>query len=300
MSLTTQRFLEILSVFEKAHLPTVSGTTRIRYQLDLEKRIRPHFEKIPPSDVLGPLHLELFRAVILKDLSPKSVNNCTDLLGLLLRKGVEWGLVETNPMKLRKLKLPAQKYSWWEKREEIDAFLSRAVLSRNCAAYLLALECGLRLGEIVGISKKDVDLERCEIHVHRQWSERLNRMIPPKGNRERFIRFDPSSRLREALRQAIESSPDPEAVFVNEVGRRLHPTKLRVKEFPRLVRLSGVPRIRFHDLRHTFASWYMLEHDNIWNLRDILGHADIQTTQRYAHLSRRHTKAAALNLSRAS
>jgi len=57
-----------------------------------------------------------------------------------------------------------------------------------------------------------------------------------------------------------------------------------------VVKRAGVPIIRFHDLRHTFASWYMIEVGDIWSLKGILGHVDVQTTQRYAHLSQRHQR----------
>ena len=56
--------------------------------------------------------------------------------------------------------------------------------------------------------------------------------------------------------------------------------------FSNIVKKARVPKIRFHDLRHTFASWYMIEIDEIWALKSILGHCDIRTTQRYAHHSK--------------
>jgi integrase len=292
-----RKFGELLSTFEKIHLPTVSDNTRIRYELDIERRIRPHFQSFAISKV-SPLKVEAFRSQIQSELAPKSVNNCTALLSLVFNKGVEWGMVEKSPVTIRNLRIPEIKYTWWDRKEHITKFLKRARRSPNYAAYLLALECGLRLGEIVGLSKKDIDLKRCQIHIHRQWLEAQRRFGPPKGNKQRFIRFSPQSELRRELAAAIKRSPHPEAIFVSTTGRRIHPTKLRAKEFPELLRLTQVPKIRFHDLRHTFASWYMLAHDNIWDLKDILGHGDVQTTQRYAHLSRRHLKAGTLNLSR--
>ena len=63
----------------------------------------------------------------------------------------------------------------------------------------------------------------------------------------------------------------------------------------KVIKAAGVPEIRFHDLRHTFASWYMIEVGDIWSLKGILGHVDIQTTQRYAHLSQSHQKVPTLS-----
>ena len=79
--------------------------------------------------------------------------------------------------------------------------------------------------------------------------------------------------------------PEDNRLFLTQGGRILSCNKLSSAYFQRLIVKSGVPRIRFHDLRHTFASWYMMVSDNIWELKGILGHSDIQTTQKYAHLS---------------
>lgn len=72
--------------------------------------------------------------------------------------------------------------------------------------------------------------------------------------------------------------------------KRVLNRKLAGYHFSKLVAGAQVPKIRFHDLRHTFASWYMIEVGDIWSLKGILGHVDVQTTQRYAHLSDRHQK----------
>jgi integrase len=279
---------DLFNRFEEIHLPTISPGTRMRYEIDLKYRIRPYFGGYPLKKI-DKLCIYSFRSEIMKNLSPKSVNNCTGLLALVFNKAVEWGMLEKSPMAMKNLKLPDARYSWWEKTEHITAFLAEAKKTPYYSAYLLALECGLRLGEIVGLSKQDVDLKRCQLNIHQQWLEAQGRLGPTKGRKQRFISFDPQSDLREALCQAISRSPHKEAIFVTRTGRRIRSTKLRVKLFPILIRKSGVPTIRFHDLRHTFASWYMLKNDNIWSLKQILGHTDIQTTQRYAHLSARQT-----------
>ncbi len=85
-------------------------------------------------------------------------------------------------------------------------------------------------------------------------------------------------------------SRHPEAIVATKSGTRVLNRKLSGYHFNKLVELVQVPKIRFHDLRHTFASWYMIEVGDIWSLKGILGHVDVQTTQRYAHLSQRHQK----------
>jgi integrase len=231
----------------------------------------------------------------MKKLCTKSVNNCVNLLFAIFRKGEEWGMVERNPVRIRALKVAEQKYAWWDKKEYVAAFLEESSKSPYHVAFRLALECGLRLGEIVGLSKEDVSLERCQLHIHRQWVEKEGAYGPTKGRRERFVPFHPDSGLKEVLKAAMERSRDPEAIVVTPTGSRVLNRKLAGYHFNKLVERAQVPKIRFHDLRHTFASWYMIEVGDIWSLKGILGHVDVQTTQRYAHLSQRHHRVPILN-----
>ena len=112
-----------------------------------------------PLQKIDRIEIESFRSKIMEDLSVKSVNFCMDLLRTIFLKGVEWGMLDKSPYKLKSLKQPEVKYAWWDKKECIIRFLEESKRTRHYAAYKLALECGLRVGEIVGLSKQDVDLK---------------------------------------------------------------------------------------------------------------------------------------------
>ncbi len=277
---------EALRRFEMYHLPTVRPGTRTRYVVDLEYRIKPFFRFMRLDDVTPQL-LEVFKQKISGELKPKSVNNCLHLLRLILNKTVRYGLIKESPYDLDSLAVVSAPYPWWDKREDIASFLDEAKKSRYYAVYLLALETGMRYGEIVGLSKDDVDLEQGTLHVHRQWLERQKCYGPTKGGEPRWVDFVPGGRLAQALDTACRVSKHEEAVFTTQSGGRPFKSGLAEKFFKGIQRRAGVPTICFHGLRHTFASWYMREHDNIWVLKSILGHKDIKTTQRYAHHSQR-------------
>ncbi len=285
----TVLFEELLAKYQEIHFPNVSTITASRYQVDIDHRIKPFFQ-YRPIESITPILVESFRAKVMKELSVKSVNNCVNLLYAIFRKGEEWGMVERNPVRIKALKVGEQKYAWWEKKEEVVQFLKVAEQSPYYVAFRLAVECGLRLGEIVGLSKQDVSLERNLLHVHRQWIDKEGAYGPTKGRRERFVPFHPDSELKVILKEAMERSTHSEAIVVTRTGTRVLNRKLSGYHFNKLVELAHVPKIRFHDLRHTFASWYMIEVGDIWSLKGILGHVDVQTTQRYAHLSQRHQK----------
>ena len=88
------------------------------------------------------------------------------------------------------------------------------------------------------------------------------------------------------LRSVIDASSDPEIIFITREGQRLRNNKL-MYYFQKWIDRLELPQITFHDLRHTFASWYMIMYDNILELMEIPGHADVKTTMRYAHLSQK-------------
>jgi len=60
------------------------------------------------------------------------------------------------------------------------------------------------------------------------------------------------------------------------------------RSFDTILELAGIKEFRFHDLRHTFASWYMMNGGDLYELAKILGHANIKMTERYAKLGRNH------------
>ncbi|MBM4222383.1 MAG: site-specific integrase [Gammaproteobacteria bacterium] len=278
-------FDDLWERFKILHLPTIRKSTQDRYILDVEYRIRPFFKNYP-LDQISQIIIESFKINLLQRLSPKSSNNCLALLKMILKRGVQWGMIKESPAQHVELhKLAERKYDWWQHKEDIMKFLSVAKNDPYYLAYRLGLDCGLRLGEIVGLSKKDINLNQGQIHIHRQWLEKEKRYGATKHGKERYIGVSKNSELYHLLEKALLVRPESEALFFTRLGNRISCRKLSGYYFQKLIEKSGVPRIRFHDLRHTFASWYMITTDNIWDLKYLLGHADIQTTQRYAHLS---------------
>ncbi len=283
-------FDELLAKYKAIHLPTIKVETANRYLVDIQYRIEAAFRYYKLSAIM-PMHIEEFRSSLLKgDLTPKSINNCLDLLRSIFNKAVEWDMLKQSPFKLKGLKIPEQKYRWWDEKAYLMRFFQVAKGTPYEAAYRLGVECGLRLGEVVGLSKQDISFDLGTIHVHRQWLHKQGCYGSTKHNRERYINFDKTGPLAKILRAAVDASADNEIIFVTSTGKRIGARNLSNQRFKFLIKKAKVPEISFHDLRHTFASWYMIEHGDIWGLMGILGHSSIKTTMRYAHLSSKHQK----------
>jgi integrase len=278
-------FEELLTHFRGWHLPKVRPGTKRRYEVDLKERIVPFFSHRRLADIT-PRLLEEFAKECQSKLSPKSVNNCLHTLRLMLNKAEKWKLIAESPYGLESLTVTTKPYVWWSKEDDIQKFLAAAKASRYFPVYLLALETGLRYGEIVGLSTRDVDLEQGTIHVHRQWNEREGCYGPTKHGKARFVDFTVGGELGLMLGAQVRAARG-ERLFVTATGAPVTKSNVAHKLFRASIRRAGVPLIPFHGLRHTFASWYMIRHDNVWDLMAILGHSNIKTTMRYAHQSQR-------------
>jgi integrase len=139
---------------------------------------------------------------------------------------------------------------------------------------LIALTSGMRIGEIFGLVWSDL-----------RFSEGLIAVCSKlKGGKIRYVPMTPEL--------AIELRKYP-AVIGEE---QLFPAKRGAKgerkrvegSFETILELAGIVNFRFHDLRHTFASWYMMNGGDLYELAKILGHSNIRMTERYAKLSKRH------------
>jgi site-specific recombinase XerD len=174
--------------------------------------------------------------------------------------------------------------------DELDRMLSGAgprldgddpeVRRRDDAVLELLYGSGLRVSELCGLDVGDVDLDRRSVRV---WG---------KGSRQRQVPIsEPSAAAlrawlasgREALRTA--ESP-PEALFVNRRGRRLGPRDVR-----RLLDRRAVGPTHPHALRHTYATHLLDGGADLRVVQELLGHADLATTQIYTHVSKERLRA---------
>jgi integrase len=139
---------------------------------------------------------------------------------------------------------------------------------------LLALMTGMRIAEIFGLKWGDLLYKEELIAVRAKL----------KGGKMRYVPMPPE------LAAELRYYPTVLA------GDRIFPPKpgaggerQRVdRSFATILRLAGIEDFRFHDIRHTFASWYMMNGGDLYELAKILGHANIKMTERYAKLAKSH------------
>lgn len=273
---------DLLDRFENFHMRSISPGASSRYETEIRLRIRPFFRYMRLSK-LTPSTLEEFKRHLGDTVTPVGANYCLETLRTILNRAKKWKLLRESPYELELFPEPDTVYQWWQEKIHIARFLDVArERTKYFPLYLLALETGMRYGELVGLKREDVDLFSGRIHVQRSWDYKAAKEDAPKHGKKRFLDFDPKGLLAQSLRDSLRRSRC-ELVFPSTTGRHLTYSKVAQKSFYAVIERAQVPELSFHDLRHTFASWYMIQHDDIWSLSALLGHASIETTMRYAH-----------------
>lgn len=177
---------------------------------------------------------------------------------------------------------------------------ARHAYPRHFPLLLCALRTGMRLGELLGLHWGDIDFQGRFIEVRRSLVEGGRIELPKNG---KIRRVDLSLLLGETLeklrvRRAEEALAKgwkqvPEWVFCNEEGRPIWKSDFERRVFHKALEKAGLRRIRFHDLRHTFASRLLQNSESIVYVKDQLGHHSIKVTvDVYGHLVPGANKAA--------
>jgi integrase len=215
----------------------------------------------------------------LKDRSPKTVNNVLTVLSVLLKKAVEWEVLDKPPCTVRLLTIPRNTAARFYDFDEFARVVEVAKADSQ-AAYLIALlggEAGLRCGEIMALEWSDVDLEKRLLAVAR--SEWKGHVTATKGGRVRYVPL--TEKLREALKQA--RSLKSRRVVCDKKGAGL--TQKEVQVLMRRVGRKANVKPGVHILRHTFCSHLAMRGAPAKAIQELAGHQDLATTQQYMHLS---------------
>jgi integrase len=214
----------------------------------------------------------------LTDRSPKTVNNVLTCLSVLLKKAVEWDVIDRVPCVIQLLKTPKSSATFHD-FDEYERLVSaaRELDPQTYVIVLLGGEVGLRCGEMMALEWGDVDLTKRQLTIER--SDWKGHVTAPKGGRLRYVPL--TVRLAAALRdhRHLKSS----RVLCPADGR--HANQHFVQRLVgRAARHANV-RVGVHILRHTFCSHLAMKGAGARAIQELAGHQDLSTTQRYMHVS---------------
>ena len=220
-------------------------------------------------------------------LSDRMVRGCHALCRKSLEKAMEQGLITSNPA--IGCKLPPKKAREMQvlTHNELKQFLIQAHYDGYYEFYLLEFATGLRRGEICGLKWEDIDLSTGELHVHRQ-AVAVNGGIsitePKTKASDRTILLSPS--VLSVIKKLYENS-DSKWLFPSPVKDDMPYNPQSVyRKTQQILKRSGCKKVRFHDLRHTFATMALENGMDIKTLSNMIGHVSAETTLNiYSHIT---------------
>ncbi len=245
----------------------------------LDAHLIPFFGKLLLSEITNQ-KVEEFKAAELKRITrsgtptkAKTVNNLTSILSKCLRTAVEWELIEKIP-RIQKLKVPPYKYDFLTLEEENELIAAATGTWREM--IIMSVDTGLRLGELAALDWPSVNFEKNEIVVRRSFT--VKQISSPKSNRERRIPM--TNRVYQML---LAKNERIGFVFTIEPSKPILQNRC-LNNLVRICQRAGLRRLKWHTLRHTFASRLVSHGAPLKGIQALLGHSEIQTTMRYAHL----------------
>ena len=286
--------------------PTLAAAAWTNYRSCVELYVRPRLEDVPLAKLTGAMVTAFYGALVAgggrngKPLSPTTVRIVHRVLNKALNDAVRDDLLLANPV-VKAVPPRRQRYEatvWTAPQAAL--FLTKVRTDRLYAAWLIALSCGLRRGELAGLRWCDLDLERGTLSVTTQRTTDSDYNIvtkAPKGTGRRVI--DLGVGTVEALRAHRAAQLDevrdfhgllivgdlevPEYVFVAEDLRPIHPQRL-TDLFQQASKDAGVPVIRLHDARHSCATLALDAGIHPKVVQQLLGHSSWSTTMDlYSH-----------------
>ena len=279
----------------------VKPATCRRYQSAVTTHLVPALGRIR-LDRLNAAHIQEATGAIaakrFKDgrpISRATVRRTVDVLGNALEAAVKQGRLAVNPARA----LPPLRQEHREPtiltEDQANRLLDAASGSPFEALFTLALRCGLRQAELLGLQWRNVHLTGAKPtlditgSLQRDYDGSLRKGEPKTLSARRTIALDNDS---VAALAKLAAGRDDEYVFSHH-GEPCTPQALIRQYFAPLLRQAGLPPMRFHDLRHTCATHLIEDGVSIFAVSHLLGHASIAVTQGiYGHLTPKQTDAA--------
>jgi integrase len=170
------------------------------------------------------------------------------------------------------------------KPSEITRFLDNVPDLMYHTLFMIAVMSGLRQGEIIGLKWTDILWDKRQIHVQRTFNN--GRWYKPKSNHS-IRKVDVGDMVLRQLKQWRLAWPSNKMnlIFASHTGKPLDRSYVSINYFSPSLKAAGLPKIRFHDLRHTYARLLIDQGENIKYVQKQLGHSKPSVTlDIYSHL----------------
>ena len=258
---------------------TVSG-----YKGYLKNHLLPFFEKYKACEI-NANHIRAYIAKMQeKGLKNKTINHTINLLSAIYNRAIETGFVNYNPVSLvKRLSLPHLEMQFLD-TSEIKTLLATAKAKFPNFYPLLqtAIATGMRRGELLALTWNDIDYNKKLVRVSKNYHNGGVNETKTKNSVRNVCIPD---NLIVILKEWKKIAPVSKIIFCNSLGGYLNPDNMTKRFFKPCLKKAGIRDIRFHDLRHTYASLMIAKGLPIKFIQQQMGHSSIQVTlDKYGHL----------------
>ena len=267
---------ELIASYERDYLPIKAINTQIQYRI-VFRSIRAEFGALPVT-ALTPDLLRQWRDRLRIRLAPGTVGRWLDTFGGLLNVAVrDYGWLAENPMRrVHKPPQPPGRVRFLSV-DELARLLHACQSSGNPHLYLLvllALSTGARKMELLRLQWGDIDLDHGFLRLA-YTKNKERRAVPVTGLALTLLR------QRALSPQSVWVFPGPSRHAPMRFARAWYVARQR----------AGLRDFRFHDLRHTAASYLAMSGASLLEIAQVLGHKSLRMTQHYSHFTQEHTAA---------
>ena len=281
----------------------VKESSRSRYRQDIQNHINPTLGHIKLQELKMPTVQRFLNACKNeKGLSQKSLKNIYLVLNKAMALAQTQGLVRANPC--AQAEVPSYEEPPKEMRpltnKEVQIFLSHILGHPFETLYYTALFTGMRESELIGLTWDCINFDTGNIHLYRQlkavkgksstWTfttlknkQTRDFILPPSVIR--MLKKQKAKQAEWKLKFGEAYCNNNGLVFTDELGSHLA-TRTVYERFKRIMRMMNLPQVRFHDLRHTYATLALENGIDYKTLSHNLGHATVAfTMDKYGHVS---------------
>jgi integrase len=290
-------FSDFCKLFLSAKKAEVKASTYTDYEQTINKHLVPFFKDCMIADI-GPSTIqELLLVLEGNGTSAATIGKILRYTRVIFRKAVSLEIIDRDPCRTIRAPRIEKKEVSFLTPEEVSKLIESA---QGDLKPLLAVACytGLRMGEILALQWGDIDFKANVIRVIRSWKQEQGFSTPKTATSRRAVPIiKPLKELLRVYHASIDESHEGSLVFPNSEGKPRDRHRLSNIHFKDALEKAELPRIRFHDLRHTFASMMIESGCDIKTLQTIMGHSSSKVTlDVYSHLYRSSYDRAAKNL----
>lgn len=273
----------------------IRAVTLGTYKLNIRKHISPYFKNQEMCKITTQM-IEKFYTHLSKvsKLSERSIQDIHKLVKSSFKTAVKRKHLSSSPAADAEApKVPHKEMMVWNLEEAIQ-FIKKSDKSDLHIAFVLALATGMRQSEILGLRWKDIDFKENRLNVRQTLShdgKTLYQDTKTKSSTRTISLFDKTLDELKEHRKKVDkeksnasSYQDNDLVVCTKTGTPINPRNL-LRSFYDIMKKADVPKIRFHDLRHTVATLMLSSNINPKVVKEILGHSDIRVTlDTYSHV----------------